>query len=115
VISGPRVCRSISPICRTGGHAWCLGRQTDGPEQLAARVREHRWDGADFIKLMASGGTGTVGSDAGMAEYTRPELAAVIDEAHRLSLRVAAHAHGGSGADDAIVASVACPRTPGKR
>lgn len=106
VIPGPRIVRSVAPICRTGGHAWYLGQQTDGVDALRARVREHLRAGADFIKIMVSGGIGTVGSDQGLAEYTDEEVRAVVAEAHRLGLRVAAHGHGGLGVDYAIAAGV---------
>lgn len=105
-IEGPKIVRSVSIVARTGGHAWYLGKQTDGPEALRARVRENLRDGASFIKVMATGGVGTVGSDTSLAEYSLPELQALVDEAHRLGMKVAAHGHGGSGVDDAIEAGV---------
>ncbi len=105
-LPGPRVIRSVSPIVRTGGHAWYLSRQTDGVDALRARVREHVRDGASFIKMMVSGGVGTVGSDQSRAEYTRDEVLAVVAEATRLGVHVAAHGHGGPGVDDAIAAGV---------
>ncbi len=106
VVPGPRVLRSVSPIARTGGHAWYISRQTDGEGALRARVRENLRDGADFIKFMASGGIGTVGSDQSRAEYTPHEVAALVDEAHRLGMRVAAHGHGGQGVTDAVLAGI---------
>jgi imidazolonepropionase-like amidohydrolase len=105
-ISGPRVIRSVTPICRTGGHAWYLGTQSDGADELRQTVRRNVRQGADFIKVMATGGMGTVGSSPKMAEFTFPELSAVVDEAHRLGRKVAAHAHGGQGVDDALAAGV---------
>jgi imidazolonepropionase-like amidohydrolase len=101
-IIGPRVIRSVTPISRTGGHAWYLGAQTDGADALRAAVRRNVRHGAHFIKVMATGGMGTIGSDPGAAEFTQPELAALVDEAHRLGRKVAAHAHGGQGVDDAL-------------
>jgi imidazolonepropionase-like amidohydrolase len=106
VITGPRIIRSVTPICRTGGHAWYLGAQTDGPDQLRAAVRRNVRAGAHFIKVMATGGLGTIGSSPGAPEFTLPELRAVVDEAHRLNRKVAAHAHGGAGVDDALEAGV---------
>lgn len=106
ILPGPRIVRSVSPICRTGGHAWYLGAQTDGVENLHARVRELRRDGADFIKFMTSGGIGTAGSDRSAAEYRTEEVEAIVGEAKRLGLHVAAHGHGGRGVADAIVAGV---------
>jgi imidazolonepropionase-like amidohydrolase len=105
-IPGPRVVRSVTPVCRTGGHAWYLGAQSDGADQVRQAVRRNVRQGADFIKVMATGGMGTVGSSPEMAEFTFEELSAVVDEAHRLGRKVAAHAHGGQGVDDALAAGV---------
>jgi imidazolonepropionase-like amidohydrolase len=105
-IPGPRVIRSVTPICRTGGHAWYLGAQSDGEDGLRTAVRRNVRAGAHFIKVMATGGMGTIGSSPGAAEFTVPELKAVVDEAHRLNRKVAAHAHGGQGVDDALDAGV---------
>jgi imidazolonepropionase-like amidohydrolase len=106
VITGPRIIRSVTPICRTGGHAWYLGTQADGPDALRAAVRRNVRQGAQFIKVMATGGMGTVGSSPETPEFTSAELHAVVDEAHRLGRKVAAHAHGGQGVDDALDAGV---------
>lgn len=105
-IPGPRVVRSVTPICRTGGHAWYLGAEADGTDQLRQAVRRNVRQGADFIKVMATGGMGTIGSSPKMAEFTFEELNALVDEAHRLGRKVAAHAHGGQGVDDALAAGV---------
>lgn len=103
---GPRVIRSGSPICRTGGHAWYLGEQADGADMIRAAVRRRIRDGADFIKVMITGGLGTVGSDPRRPEYTSEEVSALIAEAHRLGRKVAGHAHGGPGVDAALAAGI---------
>lgn len=105
-INGPRVVRAVTPICRTGGHAWYLSAQADGAEALRAAVRRNVRDGADFIKVMATGGMGTAGSNEVAAEFAPGELQALVDEARRLGKRVAAHAHGGEGVDQALDAEV---------
>lgn len=105
-ILGPKVVRSVTPICRTGGHAWYLSAQSDGVDAVLQAVRRNVRDGADFIKVMATGGIGTLGSNPGAAEFTTAELQALVDEAHRLNRKVAAHAHGGDGVDQAIEAGV---------
>jgi imidazolonepropionase-like amidohydrolase len=69
-LPGPRVVRSVTPICRTGGHAWYLGAQADGVDAIKAAVRRNVRDGADFIKVMATGGLGTIGSSPDTAEFT---------------------------------------------
>ena len=105
-ITGPRIIRSVTPICRTGGHAWYLGTQSDGPEEVRKAVRANVRAGAHFIKVMATGGFGTVGSSPTTPEYSAAELRALVSEAHRLNRKVAAHAHGGEGVDQAIEAGV---------
>lgn len=105
-IVGPRVIRSISPISRTGGHGWHISKQVDGVDAIISAVREKQREGADFIKVMVSGGVATVGSDQSRAEYTPEELFALVAEAHRLGMRVAAHGYGGSGVTDALNAGV---------
>jgi len=105
-IMGPRVIRSVTPICRTGGHAWYLGAQSDGVEEVKKAVRKNVRAGANFIKVMATGGFGTLGSSPTTPEYTAAELSALVSEAHRLNRKVAAHAHGGEGVDQALEAGV---------
>jgi imidazolonepropionase-like amidohydrolase len=106
VISGPRVVRSVRFITRSGGHAWYAGHQADGAEGVRRAVRQQVRAGAQFIKFMATGGLSTSGSVPTGSEFTRDEVEALVDEAHRLGRKVAAHAHGGSGADYAIDAGV---------
>ena len=103
---GPRLWVSLEPLGPTGGHgdpsngfdpalshlSWKLGI-VDSPEQAIYRVREHRKRGADVIKIMPSGGIASVGSDPRQQLMTAEEIKAVVETAHRLGLRVAAHAY----------------------
>ena len=56
LIPGPRILAAGLAICMTGGHARFIGRQADGPEEVAAAVREQLAAGAEAIKFIASGG-----------------------------------------------------------
>jgi imidazolonepropionase-like amidohydrolase len=105
-LSGPRVIRSVTPICRSGGHCWYMSRQADGPDALRAAVRQNVRDGADFIKVMVTGGLSTANSQTLASEYTAEELRVVIDEAHRLGRKVAGHGYGGEGVDFALDAGI---------
>lgn len=69
---------------------------------MAERARH----GVDLIKVMATGGMTTAGSDPGSAQYTLAELRAITRTAHELGLRVTAHAHGTAGITDAVTAGV---------
>jgi imidazolonepropionase-like amidohydrolase len=105
-IPGPRMIICGQFIMRTGGHCWYLGVEADGPDALRQAVREQVKNGAEFIKLMITGGSSTPGSDPNQSDYTDVEIQAAIEEAHRLSRPVAAHIGGGPGATAAIEAGI---------
>jgi imidazolonepropionase-like amidohydrolase len=69
-------------ITMTGGHFYFCGEEADGPEACRLAVRRLVKEGADFIKVMGSGG-GTYITDARRASYTLDELRAIVDESHR--------------------------------
>jgi imidazolonepropionase-like amidohydrolase len=78
----------------------------DGPWAARSKVREMAKYGADLIKICATGGVLSKGDAAGAQQYTLEEMQAIVLEAHKLGRRVAAHAHGASGINDAIRAGV---------
>ena len=103
---GPRLVICCKFIMRTGGHAWYLGREADGPDEIRKAVREQIRQGADAIKLMITGGASTTGSVPTVSDYRADEIVAAVEEAHRFGKKVAAHVHGGPGAKDAIQAGI---------
>jgi imidazolonepropionase-like amidohydrolase len=105
-IPGPRVVASGPAVTMTGGHIPYLGRVTDGVEAMRAAVRANLALGARCIKVVATGGVLTPGVDPREPAYTQPELDALVDEAHRLGLTVAAHAIGEGGVVAALKAGV---------
>jgi imidazolonepropionase-like amidohydrolase len=86
----PRMLVSGRPVTITGGHFWWCGQEADGVDGVRAAVRQLVKQGADFIKIMASGG-GTVGTDGTRPSYSVEELKAIVDEAHQFGKRTAAH------------------------
>jgi imidazolonepropionase-like amidohydrolase len=78
----------------------------DGPWAVRRKVRENRKFGADVIKICATGGVLSKGTDPGARQITFEELEAIVDEAHMLGMKVAAHAHGTEGILFAIRAGV---------
>ena len=78
----------------------------DGPWAVRQKVRENRKYGADVIKICATGGVLSKGTDPGARQITAEELDAIVDEAHMLGMKVAAHAHGAEGILFAIRAGV---------
>ena len=87
---GPRMVICGRPITITGGHMGYFGSEADGEAAVRAEVRKLLKEGADYIKIVASGGT-TRTSDPNRASYTVAELAAMTDEAHRHGKLTAAH------------------------
>ncbi|MEO8383749.1 MAG: amidohydrolase family protein [Betaproteobacteria bacterium] len=78
----------------------------DGPWAARTKVREMVKYGADLIKICASGGVLSKGDEPGAQQYTLEEMKAIVEEAHKLGRKVAAHAHGTSSIRDAILAGV---------
>jgi imidazolonepropionase-like amidohydrolase len=70
-LPGPAVLAAGRVICMTGGHGAFVGRQADGADEIRLAVREQRRDGADLIKLIATGGVLTAGAVPGSAELSR--------------------------------------------
>jgi imidazolonepropionase-like amidohydrolase len=87
---GPRMVICGRPIAITGGHMGYFGSEADGEAAVRAEVRKLLKAGADYIKIVASGGS-TRTSDPNRASYTVAELAAMTDEAHRHGKLTAAH------------------------
>jgi imidazolonepropionase-like amidohydrolase len=105
-VAGPRVVAAGPAVTMTGGHIPYLGRVTDGVDAMRAAVRANLALGARCIKVVATGGVLTPGVDPRKPAYTQPELDALVDEAHRLGLTVAAHAIGEGGVAAALRAGV---------
>lgn len=90
LVEGPRVLVSGPPLTVTGGHLWYMGGEADGIDAVRSRVRDMVKQGADFIKIAASGGS-TSTSDPYRAAYSAEELNAIVDEAHNRNRPVLAH------------------------
>lgn len=107
---GPRLVCAGMPITMTGGHGFLGSIEADGADACARAARSQLAAGADFIKVMASGGVGTVrvGEDPTHPELTVEELSAVVAVANAARSKVAAHADGVQGIGNALVAGVHC-------
>lgn len=120
VVPGPRLSVATRAFAPTGmypllGYNWELslpiGVQTiDGPEQARKAVREQVGFGADWIKFYADHGVYETGRAdrpvRSIVNFTPAEAAAIVDEAHRLGVKVSAHANGWDGLDSALRAGV---------
>ena len=119
VLPGPRIWTSGAPLGPTGGHTdyangldptlseprWA-DTLIDGPAQAVAAVRRHKREGVDLIKIMPSGGVMSIGDDPALQLLSDEEIKAVIDTAHSLGMKVAAHAHGKQAIDHTIALGV---------
>jgi imidazolonepropionase-like amidohydrolase len=119
-VPGPRMLVSVHAIGTTGGHcdetgyrSGVFGKETgpeqgvaNGPDQMRYAVRLAHKYGADIIKTCASGGVLSLTDDVDTPQLTQEELHALIDEAHALKRKVAAHAHGAEAAKRAVRAGV---------
>ncbi|MFI5783163.1 amidohydrolase family protein [Nocardia sp. NPDC051570] len=104
--AGPEILASGPPITSHGGHCWFLGGEAAGVAGVRAAVAERLSRGVDVVKVMATGGGITPGSDPHLSQYTVDELRAVVTAAHEAGTWVTAHAHGGAGIAAAVAAGV---------
>jgi imidazolonepropionase-like amidohydrolase len=102
---GPRVVICGRPITMTGGHMWYFGSEADGEDETRAEVRKLLKEGADYIKIVASGGS-TRSSDSRRASYTVAELQAITDESHRRGKLTAAHCACAQSVENCLDAGV---------
>ncbi|WP_382310174.1 amidohydrolase family protein [Herbiconiux sp. UC225_62] len=109
VVAGPRVL-AHGMVSMTAGHgdlfippAFPLRKPlADGPDECRKLVRHWARAGADGVKIATSGGVLSVGDKSAWRNYTGAEIDAIVDEAHALGMRVAAHAHTEAGIDAAL-------------
>lgn len=115
-IPGPRLQVAGPAIGATGGHCdnnrlavefqATAGGVADGPWAARQKVRENKKYGSDLIKICATGGVLSKGTDPGAQQLAFEEIQAIVEEAHMLGMKVAAHAHGNGGIRAAIEAGV---------
>jgi imidazolonepropionase-like amidohydrolase len=121
VIVGPRMLVATKGIGATGGHFdptsgfrdFLFGREPDytdgianGPDEIRKAVRFEVKNGADVIKAAVSGGVLSLVDEVDTPQLTPGEMAALVDESHRLRKKVAVHCHGDQAAREAIEAGV---------
>jgi imidazolonepropionase-like amidohydrolase len=107
--TGPDVLICGKAICMTGGHGWAnLSVEADGVEGVRRAARQQLKQGADVIKLMASGGAGTPGELATSPQLSLAELRAAVEEAHDAGKPASAHALATPGIHNAIEAGIDC-------
>src|SRR6266403_1580350 len=121
LVVGPRMLVATFGIGATGGHFdstsgfrdMLFGQEpgfnhgiADGPEEIRKAVRFEVKNGADVIKAAVSGGVLSLADEVDTPQLTPAEMAALVDESHRLRKKVAVHCHGDQAAREAIEAGV---------
>lgn len=121
VVPGPRMLVATYGIGATGGHFdstagfrdMLFGHEpdysegiADGPDAIRKAVRFEIKNGADVIKAAVSGGVLSLTDEVDTPQFTPAEIAALVDETHRLRKKVAVHCHGDQAAKDAVEAGV---------
>ncbi|MCU1492054.1 MAG: Amidohydrolase [Acidimicrobiaceae bacterium] len=102
----PRLVLSGRSLSTSGGHGVDLGVEADGADGFRRAARVEIRAGADWIKLMATGGTATPGELPSDVQMTSEEITAAVEEAHRRGRRVCAHTSNATGAQMAVAAAV---------
>ena len=119
LVPGPRIWTARNGLSITGGHGdagglrpelgfastWMNGI-VDSPEEAVKAVRYQHKYGADLIKFTATGGVLSIGDSGDLQQFSDAEMKAIVDTAHLLGMKVAAHAHGKRGIEAAIRAGV---------
>ncbi|MFL6514535.1 MAG: amidohydrolase family protein [Chthoniobacterales bacterium] len=116
-VPGPRLLVAGNYVSSTGGAGDArqfsiyvdvptVKNLADGPEEITKAVRTNFKNGADFIKIMATGAVLSKGIQPGAQQYSDAEIQAAVTEANRWGRQVAAHAHGAAGIKAAIRAGV---------
>ena len=119
LVPGPRMWTARNTLSITGGHGDMGGLRhdltaaptfadgiVDSPEEAAKAVRYQHKYGADVIKFTATGGVLSINDSGDLQQFSDAEMRTIVETAHLLGLKVAAHAHGKRGMEAAIRAGV---------
>jgi imidazolonepropionase-like amidohydrolase len=102
----PTIVASGPPVTSKGGHCHYMGGEVSGTDEIIGAVAERVERGADIIKVMASGGANTPGTDVMRPQFTTAELQLIVDRAHAAGVAVTAHAHGTPAVEQAVAVGV---------
>lgn len=102
----PTILAAGPPLTIPAGHCYYMGGEVAGRAEIAVAIDERADRGVDIVKVMASGGMGTPGSDALAPQFSLDDLHYLVERAHAAGLPVTAHAHALSAVEIAVQAGV---------
>ena len=102
----PTIAASGPPLTAPRGHCWYLGGEVDGPLEIENALRERIDRRVDVVKVMASGGMNTTGSDVMVPQFSLAEMRLIVELAHAGGVAVTAHAHALAAVEVAVAAGV---------
>jgi len=117
-IIGPRIVAAGLAVSQTAGHAdwhfvpreWnerlMLGRLADGVAEVRKAAREQLREGADFLKIMTTGGVMSEKDEPTASQFSMEEIRAFVEEAHNAGVKTATHAQGTQGIKNALLADI---------
>lgn len=105
-LPGPRLLCSGQPVTSPRGHCHFWGGEASNLDEAIAVIARQIEHDVDLIKVMATGGNLTVGSDPVLAQFDLETLTAIVEEAKRHGRPIAAHCHGTAGITNASHAGV---------
>lgn len=105
-VTEPTILASGPPLTSKDGHCHYMGGEVSGADEIIGAVAERVERGVDIIKVMASGGVNTPGTDVMLTQFTTAELQLIVDRAHAAGVAVTAHAHGTPAVEQAVAAGV---------
>jgi imidazolonepropionase-like amidohydrolase len=103
---GPDIVAAGEGITSNGGHCYFFGIEAEGEDAVRAAVQRQHAAGADVVKIFATGGNLTPGTDPFSPQYSAGELRTCVDTARALGLPVASHAHATEGIRRSVAAGV---------
>ena len=106
LIPGPRIVAAGRSLTVTGGHGHYYRIEADGPAEMREATRLQIKNGVNVIKITVTGGIMTPRVRPGVSKFDLDEIRAVVNEAHKAGLKVAAHAENPEGVNDALAAGV---------
>ena len=102
----PTILASGPPLTSIGGHCHYMGGEVSGVDAIASAIDERVERGVDIVKVMASGGMGTLGTDVMGTQFSTEQMRQLVDRAHAAGLPVTAHAHSLPAVEQAIQVGV---------